>query len=118
MQPAYTAKWLLEVTPFKSVYVSIRSQFFSTWRTRSVVRVGLAEELVADSFYTIDLNLRYAVAAGKEIYLMVNNLTNNYHFGIGASGGAGFLNNRKVFEDLFFNPQVLRVIKVGVRIAI
>jgi outer membrane receptor protein involved in Fe transport len=118
MQPAYTAKWLLEATPFKSVYISIRSQFFSTWRTRSVVRVALADELVADSFYTIDLNLRYEVAAGKEIYLMVNNVTNNYHFGIGASGGAGLLNNRIVFEDLFFNPQLLRVIKVGVRIAL
>jgi hemoglobin/transferrin/lactoferrin receptor protein len=118
MQPAYTAKWLLEVTPLKSLYVSVRTHFFSDWRTRSVISTSLQDELVADGFYMIDLNIRYALAEGKEIYLMVNNLTNNYYYGIGASGGAGVFNNRFVFEDLVFNPQLLRVIKIGARIAL
>ena len=49
--------------------------------------------------------------------MLVNNLTNNAFYGIGASGGAGVANSRVVFEDLRFNPQLLRVIKLGVRIS-
>lgn len=118
MQPAYTVKWLLEVNPTKSLYISVRSHFFSDWRTRSVVRAGLENVLVADGFYLIDLQVRYAIAENKEIYVTVNNATNNHYYGIGASGGAGTLAGRVVFEDLIYNPQLLRVIKVGVRIAL
>ena len=117
MQPNTTLKWLLEVTPITNLYASVRVQYFSSWLTRSVVLAEIEEDLVAPAFYTIDLQLRYTFAKGKEVYLMVNNLTNNAYYGIGASGGAGVANDRVVYEDLQFNPQLLRVIKVGVRIS-
>jgi len=117
MQPLATVKWLLEVEPIPNVYTSIRTQFFSDWTTRSVVLQELEDELVAPAFYTIDFQLRYSLSKGKEVYLLVNNLTNNAFYGIGASGGAGVANSRVVFEDLRFNPQLLRVIKLGVRIS-
>jgi hypothetical protein len=34
------------------------------------------------------------------------------------SGGAGDLNDIAIFEDLFYNPQMLRVIKFGAIISI
>ncbi len=118
MQPVTTVKWLIEAEPMAHLYASIRTQFFSDWRTRSVVVVGLGDELVAPSFYTIDVQLRYSFSEGKQVYVMVNNVMNTGYYGIGASGGAGVLNNRVVFEDLSFNPQLLRVVKVGVKINI
>jgi outer membrane receptor protein involved in Fe transport len=116
MQPSFTGKWLVEVQPFANFYASVRFHYVSEWRTRSVFIPELEDELVADAFYLIDLNFRYTFSPGKDVYIMVNNLTNNAYYGIGATGGVGVLNNGNIiFEDLVFNPQLLRLIKVGIR---
>ena len=117
-QPEFSGKWLLELSTPYNLHFMLRTQAFSKWSTRSVVVADLDEILVAPGFYTIDFQVRYVFDKGKEVYLMIDNLTNNAYFGIGATGGAGFVSNRVVFEDLFFNPQMLRVVKIGARINI
>jgi hypothetical protein len=78
----------------------------------------LENDLVADGFYLVDLSLRYTFHPGKDIYITVNNLTNNAYYGIGATGGVGVLGSRIILEDLVVNPQLLRIIKVGIRFTI
>jgi len=118
MQPFTTVKWLIEAEPFAHWYLSVRTQFFSEWTTRSVVLSELEDLLVAPSFYSIDLQLRYAISQGKNVYIKIDNVTNNAFYGIGISGGAGVIGTQAVFEDLLYNPQLLRIIKFGVRISI
>jgi outer membrane cobalamin receptor len=117
-QPLFTGKWLLEVNPIPSIYASLRTSVFSNWITRSTALAELEELLTVDGYYVLDLQLRYSFDEGKDVYIQVNNLTNNAFYGIGATGGVGVLNERVVFEDLIFNPQMLRFIRLGVRINI
>jgi outer membrane receptor protein involved in Fe transport len=117
-QPDFTAKWLIEVEPVKHIYVSARIHYFSNWITRSVVVPQVEDLLTAPSFTVVDASITYRWAAGQEVYLLCNNLFNTYYYGIGASGGAGIFANSVIFEDVFFNPQLLRVLKVGIRIAL
>ena len=116
MQPDFTFKWLLEATLASGWYFSLRNQYFSSWRTRSVIVPEFEDILIADGFYTLDASIRYAYAEGQEIYFSVTNLTNTAYYGIGASGGAGFINGNFRFDDLIFNPQMLRWIKFGLHL--
>ena len=116
MQPQYTAKWLLEARLNKGWYFMLRTQYFSSWITRSTILPAFEEILTADGYYTLDAGIRWAFAEGQELYLNITNLTNNSFYGIGASGGVGVLNNEFLFDDLGFNPQMLRWLKLGVRI--
>ncbi len=117
-QPIFTGKWLLEVNPVPAFYASLRTRVFSSWITRSTVLAELEELLTADGYVVFDLQLRYSFDEGKDVYLQVNNLTNNAFHGIGATGGVGVFNDRIIFEDMFLNPQLLRIIRLGVRISI
>ena len=117
-QPTFTGKWLLEFNPWPAIYANVRVHYLSNWITRSVILPGLEELLTAPDYYVIDLQLRYSFSKGKEVYVMANNITNNAFYGIGASGGAGIIGSGVIFEDIVLNPQLLRLIKVGVRLSI
>lgn len=110
------AKWLIEYEFLNHFRVMLRTHAFTEWRTRSVIAEGLQNILVAPPGYFLDLQLAYSFNEGMEVYAMVNNLTNNHYYGIDASGGAGLIGSRVVFQDLVFNPQMLRVFKFGARV--
>ena len=115
-QPEFYAKWLIEWSLSSHLSVMVRLHGFSDWRTRSVVRDVLQDVLVAPAGYFVDMQLTYSFFEGMEVYGMINNLTNNYYYGIDATGGAGLLGNRRVNQDLIYNPQLLRIVKFGARI--
>lgn len=117
-QPMFYAKWLIEYEFINHFRVMLRAHAFTEWRTRSVIAEELQDILVAPSGYFLDFQLAYSFNKGMEVYAMVNNLTNNHYYGIDASGGAGIIGSRAVFQDLVFNPQMLRIFKFGVRLSL
>ncbi|MDX5404854.1 MAG: TonB-dependent receptor, partial [Bacteroidota bacterium] len=114
MMPNWIVKWFVEFSPIRKTHVLIRNQFFSSWLGRPVVLPDIESFFQNPSYFTTDLQVRYDLGENFQIRLGINNLWNERYGGIGASGGLGLVLDKLVLEDLYYNPQPIRTLTIGV----
>lgn len=86
---------------FTNIYVS---SFISSNVLNATAYYNRREEFVNKGFYTLDILARYRISKNFQGYVKIRNVLNKRYAGIDASG---------TIDDLFYNPQSLRIFNFG-----
>jgi hemoglobin/transferrin/lactoferrin receptor protein len=104
--PRSLLQWNISFVPTKKTYIRIENVLSSSWLRRNIAHVDQVSERYARTagYYVVDLHLRYELSKNLTAFLKVMNALNTQYAGIGATG---------LDVDLFYNPQLLRNIQIG-----